>query len=227
MTTSRSIDFSRATASAICNSSSRLALTAGAILLFSVGGDIGIVFPALSFEAFPYEVIAHDELGLAQLLERQAENLRLRVTFDVALHKNFATFHTLQQAAETLSARHGLGKLDLHVEALPTLEILGPRQRAIDARRGNLEIVFAGDRVLDVEDGRESAREFFAILDRHGAVGALCHDLERLPVLQAEADAHDLEADALGARAQKVEDLARPARGPRRDACRGSLDPSH
>ena len=51
------------------------------------------------------------------------------------------------------------------------------------------------DRILDVERRRDGAAHFLAVLDRHGAVVALGHDLQREAVLRQQADAHKPEAD--------------------------------
>src|SRR5262249_2336686 len=78
-------------------------------------------------------------------------------------------------------------------EAGKAREVLGPRQRAVDAGRTDLERVGPGDRILDVEQRRDGAADLRAIGDRQGApVAALDHDLQRAVRTPDEGDAHDL-----------------------------------
>ena len=52
------------------------------------------------------------------------------------------------------------------------------------------------DRILNVEHGRDGHRDPLAILDRHGAVLTLAHDLQRQSVLARKMNPHEAEADA-------------------------------
>ena len=63
----------------------------------------------------------------------------------------------------------------------------GVRSGAIDAGRADLEHVRLGDRVLDVEDGRQLARHLFAI----GEVDAILGDGAAIAVvIERKIDAH-------------------------------------
>ena len=53
------------------------------------------------------------------------------------------------------------------------------------------------DRILDVESRRQSATRLLAVLDGHGAVLALRHDLQRQAVLAREAHPHQPETQRL------------------------------
>ena len=67
---------------------------------------------------------------------------------------------------------------DLDEVAGETLEIGLAHQRPVDAGRGNFQPVGAVDRLVDVENRRQSPRNGLAVLDRHAAVRALRHDLD-------------------------------------------------
>ena len=82
-----------------------------------------------------------------------------------------------QQAAETLAPVDRDLHLDLDQMAGVAVEIGFAHQRPVDAGRGNLQPVGALDRVGHVEHRRQRARDRLAVLDRHGAVRPLRHDL--------------------------------------------------
>jgi len=113
---------------------------------------------------------------------------------------------TLSHALEALAPVEGMGELDLGLVAVPALEIRAADKRPVDAGRGNLEIVGAVDRVLDVEGRRDVARDGLAILDVHGAVGLLGHDLDRHAVQRRDLDAHQPVAEALDDRLDDMRD---------------------
>ncbi len=83
-----------------------------------------------------------------------------------------------QQAAEAPPAVDRDRHLDLDLVAGIALEIRAPHQRPVDAGRRHFEPIGAIDRVGDVEHRRQRARDGLAVLDRHGAVRPLGHDLD-------------------------------------------------
>ena len=82
-----------------------------------------------------------------------------------------------EHAAKALAAVDRDFHLDLDQMAGIAVEIGFAHQRPVDAGRGNFQPVGAVDRVGDVEHRRQRARHRLAVLDRHGAVRPLRHDL--------------------------------------------------
>src|ERR1700752_2068544 len=79
--------------------------------------------------------------------------------------------------------------------AEPGAEIGFAHQWALDAWRGNLEVIGLLDWILDIERRRHGTTYFLAVLDRHGAVLALGHDLKRQAILRQETAPHEAEPD--------------------------------
>ncbi len=67
--------------------------------------------------------------------------------------------------------------------ARPGREIRLADQRPVDAGRRHFQMIGLLDRIGHVERRRNRAADLFAILDGHGAVVALGHDLQRQAVL--------------------------------------------
>ena len=61
----------------------------------------------------------------------------------------------LDEAAEALAAIDHVAKLDLGLVADIGGEVAGAHQRPVDAGRADFEVIFAVDRILDVEHRRE------------------------------------------------------------------------
>src|SRR5690349_13290973 len=110
----RSIDFSRATASAICNSSSLFALIPACAIspnpphqLRSVGGihgrgPIAVCFPGCLFgtpQCLANEFVGQHEPGFADEPDRQADDLAPQLV-EINLDADLVPFHALQDAAE-------------------------------------------------------------------------------------------------------------------------------
>src|SRR5262249_26038326 len=69
-----------------------------------------------------------------------------------------------------------------------------------DAGRGNLEMIFAVDRILDVEHGREILAQTLAIGDGKAAVLVLGHDLQRAAIVLRDLHADQRIAEVVGDR---------------------------
>src|SRR6185369_7716251 len=115
----------------------------------------------------------------------------------VALDVNGIAFDAGDHAAESLAAVSNNRHFDLHKMTGMTLEIGAAHQRTIDAGRGYFEAIGALDGIGDVEHRRERARHGLAILDQHGSVRPLRHDLHRAAGLAGNADADQPVAHAL------------------------------
>ena len=98
------------------------------------------------------------------------------------------------------------GELDARLVALPALEVRTADERAVDAGRGDFEVVGPVDRILDVEGRRDIARDGLAILDIHRPVGPLGHDLHGHAVQRRDLDAHEAVAEALDHRLDDMRD---------------------
>src|SRR5512134_3313564 len=170
MTMRRSIDFSRATASAICKSSSRLALmpAKAMLLILQVLGSHGAVRDARSSPLFragqrlANELVGQDETRLADERERQPE-VRATGPLEIDRDPDLARLVALERAAEPLAALDRLAQLDL------VLEVRGTHERTIDAGRGDLEPVAAGHEVVRIEQRGDLPRDRLAIVDADAA----------------------------------------------------------
>ena len=99
----------------------------------------------------------------------------------------------LDPAAEALAVGDQDRRLDLDEMALPGREIRLAHQRPVDARRRHFQMIRLVDRIFDIEDRRNGPADLLAILDGHGAVLALGHDLQRQAVLPGQPHAHQAE----------------------------------
>src|SRR5205085_9667807 len=181
MTILRSIDFSRATASAICNSSSLFALIPACAmrlnpphqpwLVGSVHGRrliIVTLFGALlgAPQRFANELVGEHEARLGYEPDRQADDLAAQLV-QVDLDANLLAFHALERATEPLASRNQLLHLDLGLVARPILEIGRPHEGPVDAGRGQLERVLPLYGVVRVEHRRKAARDIGALFHRN------------------------------------------------------------
>ena len=115
----------------------------------------------------------------------------------VAMKTHGIAFDAAQRAAEPLAALMRHRHLDLDEMTGIALEIGTAHQRAVDAGRGNFQPVGALDRIGDVEHRRQRPRDRLAILDQHGAVGPLRHDLDGAAGFARNLDADQPVAHAL------------------------------
>ena len=140
----------------------------------------------------------------ADVGERQAHLARLGGETDVARRGSE------QPAAEALASVDRPGELDPRFEPAEPIVIFGANQRTIDARRADLEHVGAGDRVGDIEKGRDRAADLGAVLDRHRLVVApLGHDLKRRPAAAGDDHPHEAIAHRLERRLDRLRDTVR------------------
>src|SRR3984893_1162237 len=148
MTIERSIDFSRATASAICRSSSLLALTAIVSLLWLIGapapfrgrrvrvlsvGGFNLRGFLRSFappQRFRDQRIGEDQARLAHVVDRDQRFL----ASVLALEPRRLARDAQQDAAEALAAGQRNVEFDLHHVTGVALEIRAPYQRPGDSR---------------------------------------------------------------------------------------------
>jgi hypothetical protein len=59
------------------------------------------------------------------------------------LDQHFTVFKSVQKPSKAFPAVDRFTEFDLRFEPLPALKVLGPRQRPVDAGRGDFEIVLA------------------------------------------------------------------------------------
>ena len=206
MTILRSIDFSRATASAICNSSSLFALIPACAMLSSLHSTIQIspqrprpppgpwLLPFLARRNVSrMSSSVSTRRASATSRDRQADDLAAQL-IELDLDANLLAFDALEHAAEPLAARDQLLHLDLGLVARPVLEIGRPHQRPVDAGRGHLERVLPLHGVVRVEHRRKAARDLRALLHRDRALRPLGHDLHGRPVASRHDHPHQAEA---------------------------------
>src|ERR1041384_2359634 len=118
--------------------------------------------------ALHHRVPVRDQPRVIDVVDREPERRA------VALDRDFAALDTPQDTAEVaaLAARRGERhrELDLGLAANEVREVRRGAQRAIDARRADLEVECLRDRILDVEHGRQLARQVLAV-EQVDAVG--------------------------------------------------------
>src|SRR5436190_4299492 len=128
MTISLSIDFSRATASAIWSSSSRLAEMPVRLMGLSLLlGRLLLLFQAGGAHRGPplQQVVVQHQLGLENPAERDHRGLRLAFQVEADL----VALHAGHHAADPLAALRQAVQLHLDLLALLGREALGPGQR--------------------------------------------------------------------------------------------------
>src|SRR4051812_39845428 len=166
MTMSRSITFSRATASAICKSSSLLAETAmdysfsmrpGARAAFAarglrfIRGFLGIGVFALGSgggaapERLAHELVREHQPRFADVGEREPHERVLAFLHVGQLDQALPILRTADDAAEALAAVHRDGHLDFRLVPGPAREIAGAHERPVDPRGRDLEVIRAPD----------------------------------------------------------------------------------
>src|SRR5437588_2465237 len=137
----RSIAFSRATASAICSSSSLLALTVAIVSL------LALILFALA-QRFRNERVGENEARFHHVIDPQ-QNI-LCVTADAC---TFA-FGAVEFAADSFAAIDRDLHLDLSDVPGIALEVGSAHQGPIDARRRNFQPIRTFDGISDIEDRR-------------------------------------------------------------------------
>ncbi len=151
-TSSRSIDFSRATASATRSSSGRVTA-------------VSISVRPLSWSRWWLrgrgdQRVGQHELGAANVGERQGHFRAV-----VEPHPRVGLVGAQHDAGEPLAAvdrRDRLRPGEVAGEAVPVLD---PGQRPVDPGRADLQVPGPGDRVLHVQQGAERVADRLAILD--------------------------------------------------------------
>src|SRR4029077_7736772 len=163
----RSIAFSRATASAICSSSSLLALTVAIVSL------LALILFALA-QRFRDERVGENEPRFHHVIDPQ-QNVLCRVT----MYARTFAFGAVEFAAESFGAVDRVLHFDLGDVADIAREVGPAPQGPIDPRRRDFQPIRTFDGIGDIEDRRQRARDGFAILDTHRPVGPFGHDLDR------------------------------------------------
>ena len=157
-TSSRSMPFSRATASATCSSSS-LGNSDRSMSHTSFSScDLASRFARRSGD----QLVGQHQLGALNRRRRAPSTRPRRVAIMhlVARHARAACRGSAggRRSACAISIRASM--------AGEAVEIRRPGQRPVDAGRADLERVGAGDRILDIEHGRDGAADVGAIVDR-------------------------------------------------------------
>src|SRR5258707_8292279 len=178
ITTDLSIDFLRATASAICNSSSLLAATPVAIMSLrsriSVRG-FRLSHHLASLQAFLDELVGERKLRLRDVRIWEPHTVRFLLIRHI--HQHVTSFNTEQSPLEAPPPVDSMAKLEARLVAGKAGVILERGQWAIDTRRGNLQHVLLRDRVGGFQNLGQRAREARAIPDLHSPLGPLGHHL--------------------------------------------------
>ena len=183
-TSSRSIIFSRATASATCSSSGRAMATSRAMVPSSpyVVAAVAAMSSSVS-TSLARRMLPRGKRISGAVLQPQPRRLGVGAHGDPL------------EALAPFQRHHELHLRDVAGVALP---VLGAGQRPVDAGGGDLQRPFAADRVLDIEHGADRVADRLAILDPEGvAIGAVGHDLHHRPFLAADLHPHELVAHVL------------------------------
>ena len=169
ITVSRSIPFSRATASAtwIIVPACRAA----------AASMPQIPLPAIASPCFVRRRLASSSSVRASLALTMSSNVKSATPLPSSIRQP-ASASTQERGRATLRPSTGGSTVDDRLETGKTIEILQPDQRPVDAGGADFQIIGAADRVLDIEQRRNRAADSGAILDdNRRPVGALGHDL--------------------------------------------------
>ena len=236
----RSIDFSRATASAICNSSSRLALTAighspscwarvprcpaDAGRNRRLSDSRALIVVGLACASRSAGLAAPQRFGDQRVGRARAWLPPCRRSAAARRPARRPAASSRRMRAASPSTPSSMPRKRLRpstataISILTTLagialEIRAAHQRPVDAGRGDLQPIGALDRIGDVEHRRQRARDRLAILDRHRAVRPLRHDLHGAAVDAGDAHPHQPIAEARRAPARRSRRRAPPRPG--------------
>src|SRR5262249_12841016 len=156
-TTDLSMDLSRATASAICRSSSRLAEIALAMSLSPKLGALARLQICLN------ELVGEYQLRLQHGAKRELYATALRRDDDIIAVTSF------QPAAEALAPIQRRMKLDFGLMPLPAGEVGKPGQGPVDAGRRHFDLVIAFDGVLSLDEIEQGMGQRGAAFHIHAA----------------------------------------------------------
>ncbi len=200
-TSSRSMFFSRATASATSSSSGRAIAVSMATSVSGVRLGVQLA-SGLAGGGFD-QGVGQDKLRAANV---GVANGDFRTV--VEPKPRGLLVGPQNHAGEALAAvlrEEGFNPRQMAGEAVPVLDA---GQRAVDAGGTDLQRPGAGNRIVDVDRGADVMADLLAILDRDlRAVGAVGHDLHRGTFAAEDRDAHQFESHQFQAR----RDDARPA----------------
>src|SRR5262245_2255835 len=156
ITTALSIDFSRATASAICNSSSLLAATPVAILHSISVRSLRLAF-LTCLQTFLNQAIGEHQLRVRHIGEWKSHAPSLVRLCDI--HNHVLALEPDQQSLEAPPAVEPASELDPRLVSRKADEVLASRQRSVDAGRGDFEHILFGDRIGSFQHLGERAGE--------------------------------------------------------------------
>ena len=128
------------------------------------------------------ERLADDRIGerhfrLSHVADRQQDLGVFAGCCLIAAESRAVALGADERAAETAAALDRDRHLDLDGVASVALEVGAAHQRPIEAGRRDFQPVRLLDRVGDVEHRRQRARQRLAVVDGHGSVRPLRHDL--------------------------------------------------
>jgi hypothetical protein len=109
----------------------------------------------------------------------------------------FVAFNACQHSLEPAAAIDQFGGLKAGFPAFPSLEIFQPRQRAVNAGRGDFKDIIFLNRVFHIHHGRNSGRNCAAFIHFDTAIGAVGHDLQRARLPAHQANAHQFKPQPL------------------------------
>ena len=153
-----------------------------------------------------HQLVGHHELGFGKRGQRQNE-----AGVGVLGHIRQADGHSgvgngFDHAAEAFAAVERIAEFHLGFVADMGPKIAGPHQRAVDTGRGDLQMIFAVDGILDIEHRRDVLAEALAVGDGEAAIGILGHDLQRATVFLRNLDADQRIAEVVGDRLDDARD---------------------
>src|SRR6185312_14290604 len=117
MTSIRSIDFSRATASAICSNSSLFALTpccaiSKSLQSFAVMFQLGTLIRAVRGLGHRQKIVVQNELCIGNQVGGQSDHLRLVEILQLHTQPDLTVLEPVDHAAKAAAAVDHLGQLD-------------------------------------------------------------------------------------------------------------------
>ena len=170
-------------------------------LVVSLGGPFGLDVIEFGFvnrtgrfalaQHFFDQIVGQNQFGVGQPIELEPDGAFL----DVDQH--LVILDACQLALKAAAAVDQFAGLDLGFIALEHLEILEPRQRAVDAWARHFKGVFIKDRILDIHDSADGLADQGQLVHLDTAIGTVCHHLQRRRLARHQANAHQFKPHIL------------------------------
>ena len=140
------------------------------------------------------QVFRQDQLGIGQPVKLQPDGQGRAGFLD--LDQNLVAFGSAQHALEPAASVDQLAGFHPRLVIGPDIEILQPRQRAVNAGRRHFQRIIVFNGVFHIQHCRNGGRDARAFVHDDAALGPVGHDLQgrRAPAHQTDADQFESQA---------------------------------